>query len=130
MFFRIFSSKFEISPEENFGYEHLMRQAFFLKIRLRNVTKIGGKEEQILLSRYNEVRHQAMMMGKEMRTKYLRQIFLKTWKIREIDRRAEQELAKYETRKKYSRRNTSTASEPSTSSTGLNNPILRKMLSE
>ena len=107
-----------------------MRQVFFLKNRLRNVTRIGGKEEQILLTRYNEVRHQAMIMGKEMRTKYLRQIFLKTWKIREIDRRAEQELTKYETRKKYSRKNMSTVTEPSTSSTGLNNPLLRKMLSE
>ena len=129
-YYRLFSSKFEISPEENYGYEHLMRQVFFLKNRLRNVTRIEGKEEQILLTRYNEVRHQAMIMGKEMRTKYLRQIFLKTWKIREIDRRAEQELTKYETRKKYSRRNTSTVTEPSTSSTGLNNPLLRKMLSE
>ena len=65
-------------------------------------------------------------MGKEMRTKYLRQIFLETWKIKEIDRRAEQELTKYETRKKYSRRNTSTVTEPSTSSTGLNNRFSEK----
>ena len=108
-----------------------MRQVFFLKDRLRNVTKTGGKEEQILLTRHDEVRHQAMLMGKQMRTKYLRQIFLKTWKIRELDRRAEQELTKYESRKKYSRKNTTTVPpNPGTSSTGLNHPILRKMLSE